>query len=162
MSLPFCASRLVFALSVSLCCLPVVADEATVLGEGVTLEEATPIHKILGDPDAYIGETIRIEGGVLDVCPMKGCWIEVGDDEQSLRVKVEDDVIVFPSDSKGRLVAAQGTVEAVDMDRDSYLGWLAHLAEERGEEFDEATADIGDGPYRIIRLRGTGAEIESR
>ena len=40
------------------------------------------------------------------------------------------------------------------------VGWLAHLAEERGEAFDPETADVGDGPYRIIRIKGTGARIE--
>jgi hypothetical protein len=137
-----------------------VAAETTILGEGVTVEDATPIHQILADPDAFLGKTVRIEGGVLDVCPMKGCWVEVGGEGESLRVKVEDDVIVFPADSRGRIIAAQGVVEAVEMTREAYLEWLAHLAAEKGESFDAAAADIGDGPHRTIRLRGTGARLE--
>ncbi|MDH3404469.1 MAG: DUF4920 domain-containing protein [Acidobacteriota bacterium] len=140
--------------------MPGFAEEAVILGEGVTLEEATPIHAILADPDAFLGQTVRIEGGVLDVCPMKGCWVEVGGEGGSLRVKVEDDVIVFPADAKGRIIAAQGTVEAVEMSREEYVDWLAHLAAEKGEPFDAATADVGDGPHRTIRIRGTGARIE--
>ena len=46
------------------------------------------------------------------------------------------------------------------MSRKAYLDWLAHLAEERGEEFDPESADVGDGPYRIIRIKGTGARLE--
>ena len=137
------------------------ADKAEIYGEGVKVEKATPIAKILADPDAFLGKRVRVEGGVLDVCPKKGCWIEVGDDKQHIQVKVEDDVIVFPTAAKGGIAAAQGVVEAIEMTREKYLGWLAHRAEEMGEEFDPETADIGDGPYRLIRIRGEGARIES-
>lgn len=141
---------------------PAAAGQAGVYGEGVELEQATPIADILADPDAFVGKTVRIEGGVLDVCPRKGCWIQVGDEAASLQVKVEDDVIVFPADARGRLAAAQGVVEAVEMSRESYLAWLAHRAEEKGEAFDPETAEPGPGPYRMIRLRGTGARLTDR
>ena len=137
-----------------------LADDAVILGEGVSVEEATPIHAILADPDAYLGKVVRIEGGVLDVCPMKGCWVEIGGEDEKIRVKVEDDVIVFPADSKGKIIAAEGTVEAVEMTREKYLEWLEHLAEEKGETFDIASADVGEGPHRMIRIRGLGAVIE--
>ena len=139
---------------------PAAAGEPEVLGNGVDLPEATRIADIMADPDAYIGKTVRVEGGVLDVCPRKGCWIELGEEGESIRVKVEDDVIVFPAAAKGRTATAQGEVEAIEMTREKYLGWLAHLAEEKGEAFDPEAAKIGDGPYRIIRIRGTGARID--
>lgn len=149
-------------LGVCLLVLPVAATaETQVFGSGVSLEEVTPIHAILADPDAYLGTTVRIEGGVLDVCPTKGCWIELGDQNNRIQVKVEDDVIVFPADAKGRIAAAQGEVEAIEMSREQYVAWLSHLARERAEEFDEDSADFGDGPFRLIRIRGTGARIES-
>lgn len=137
-----------------------LAAHAGSFGEGVSLEEATPIAKILADPDAWIGKTVRIEGGVLDVCPRAGCWMEVGEAGESIQIKVDDGVIVFPTDAKGQVASAEGTVEAVEMTREDYVAWLAHVAEEKGEVFDEASAEIGDGPFRIIRIRGTGAEIE--
>ncbi len=133
---------------------------AKTYGDGVTVEEVTPIANILLDPDAYIGKTVRVEGGVLDVCPKKGCWIEVGDEDNHIRIKVDDGVIVFPTESQGRIASAQGVVEAIEMTREKYVGWLAHLAEEKGETFDAASADIGEGPFRMIRIKGTGANIE--
>lgn len=131
-----------------------------IYGTGVSLAETTRIADILANPDAYVGKTVRVEGGVLEVCPKKGCWMEIGDAGQSIRIKVDDDVIVFPAEAEGRVAAAQGEVEAIEMSRDDYLGWLAHVAEERGDEFDAESADIGDGPYRLIRIKGTGARLE--
>ena len=134
-------------------------------GAGVTLAETTSIAKILADPDAYVGKTVRIEGRVLEVCPKKGCWMELSEDPEGkrparLRVKVEDDVIVFPVTAEGKLAVAEGVVEAIPMTREQYTGWLAHLAEERGEKLDPAT--VGEGPFRILQIRGTGARIEAR
>lgn len=137
-----------------------ISAEPAKYGGGVELEESTSIAALLADPDAYLGKTVRVEGGVLDVCPRKGCWIEIGEAEQNIQIKVDDGVIVFPTSARGKIAAAQGVVEAIEMTREKYIGWLAHVAEEKGEPFDAATAEVGDGPYRIIRIRGTGAEID--
>lgn len=146
-----------------------LAAEEVVVGKGVQVAETTSMAKILADPDAYVGKTVRIEGRVLDVCPMKGCWMELeevgnggdgGDGANSrMRVKVEDGVLVFPVTAKGKLAVAEGKLEAIPMTRDQYVGWLAHLAEERGEKFDGST--VGKGPFRILQLQGTGARIGS-
>lgn len=144
-----------------LCVVPAGAEEIMILGQGLRVHEATSIHTILERPDDFIGKTVRIEGEVLDVCPRKGCWAQIGDEDSSLRIKVKDDVIVFPADSLGRTLAAEGMVEAIEQTRQQHLDWLAHLAEERGETFDEKTAEIGDGPFRWIQIRGVGGELTS-
>lgn len=138
--------------------LPTVAAAET-YGDGVHLSAATPIADILADPDAYVGKTVRVEGRVAEVCPMAGCWMELAaaDGGDTLRIKVEDGVIVFPAAAAGRVAAAEGVVEAIPMSRERYVDWLAHLAEERGQPFDAAA--VGDGPFRLIQIRGTGAEI---
>jgi hypothetical protein len=138
--------------------VPMVRGE--VYGGGVKVAEATSIAKIMADPDAYVGKTVRIEGKVLDVCPMKGCWMELSGEGEgsSLKVKVDDGVIVFPVTAKGKLAVAEGVLEAIPMTRESYVGWMEHLAEEKGQTFDAAS--VGDGPFRILQLKGTGARID--
>lgn len=149
-----------FALTLALvlAALPTLAGEKD-YGKGVTLAETTSVAKILADPDAWVGKTVRIEGKVLDVCPMAGCWMELeeGDGAARLRVKVDDGVIVFPVTAKGRLAVAEGVVEAIPMTREKYVAWLEHLAEERGQAFDPST--VGEGPFRIVQVKGTGARI---
>lgn len=136
-----------------------LAAGAETYGGGVTLAETTSIGKILAEPDAWVGKHVRVEGEVTDVCPMKGCWMEISEPEgDRLRIKVDDGVIVFPVDAKGKRAVAEGVVEAVPMSREQYLGYLGHLAEEKGEKFDPATV-TGEGPFKILQLRGLGAQI---
>ena len=118
----------------------------------------TAIGDIVADPDAWAGKRVRIEGRVSGVCEHMGCWLELASpDDVALRVKVDDGVIVFPSDAVGAHAEAEGEVEILELTRDEYEDWLRHQAEETGDEFDPAA--VGDGPYRIVRLRGLGAVV---
>jgi hypothetical protein len=135
------------------------ARAAETYGGGVTLTETTSIGKILADPDAYVGRPLRIEGQVTDVCPMKGCWMEIAEPEgDRLRIKVDDGAIVFPPTAKGKLAVAEGVLEQIPMDRAEYVRWMSHQAEERGETFDPAK--VGKGPFHVLQLRGMGARVE--
>ena len=82
----------------------------------------------------------------------------VSPEDARIQVKVDDGVIVFPLEAVGRQAAAEGKVEILDLSRDQYEAWLRHAAEETGKEFDPS--QVGEGPYRIVRLRGLGAEIQ--
>lgn len=158
---PYAALLAACAILPLLSAVPAGAADADTYGQGVELAEPTPIAAIVADPDAWVGKTVRVEGRVTDVCPMRGCWMELAEEGSGhvVRIKVDDGVIVFRSDAAGRPAVAEGVVKAIEMSREDYVGWLAHLAEERGETFDEASAEIGDGPFRIIQIQATGAEI---
>lgn len=137
-----------------------LAAGGTPFGEPLAPDlETTPIAAIVAEPDAWVGKRVRIEGEVSGVCSRQGCWIDlVSADEITLRVKVDDGVIVFPAQAKGHLAIAEGEVELLAMERAQYEAWQRHVADEEGRKFDPA--EIGDGPYRVVRLRGTGAEID--
>lgn len=96
---------------------PTGASETT-LGAGVTLTEATPIAAIVAKPQEFVGKTIRIDGIATAVCTGMGCWMAVAasDDREgpTIRLKVEDGVVVFPVSAKGKAVSAQGVFEAID------------------------------------------------
>lgn len=138
----------------------VVAGGLEKYGEELTEGlEPTPISEILADPDAWAGKKVQIQGKISGVCAHQGCWIDISSPEDAtLRVKVDDGVIVFPQESVGREAIAEGEVEILDMERDKYEAWLQHVAEEEDREFDPD--EVGDGPYRIVRLKGLGSEIQ--
>lgn len=137
-----------------------VAGDVDTYGEALTEGlEPTPIEEILEDPDAWAGKKVQIAGEISGVCARQGCWIDITSPEDAtLRVKVDDGVIVFPHESMGRQAVAEGEVEILDMEPDKYEAWLRHVAEEEGREFDPG--EMGEGPYRIVRLKGLGSEIQ--
>ena len=151
--------RSLVAALIVLCAASGAAAADRSFGEPLTPDlEVTAIGVIVADPDAWAGQRVRIEGEVSGVCEKQGCWLElVSPDNVALRVKVDDGVIVFPQDAVGSRCRAEGEVEILELTREEYVGWLEHQAEETGDDFDPAT--VGDAPYRIVRLRGLGAEI---
>ena len=87
------------------------------LGTGVTLTDATSIADVVKNPEAFVGKTIRIDGTATAVCQHMGCWMAVANsdkaDAPTVRLKVEDGVIVFPVTAKGKTVSAQGVFEKI-------------------------------------------------
>jgi len=133
-----------------------VEDET--YGEALTLTETTPVTTILDDPEAWVGERVLVEGMVVEVCENRGCWMEVaaGREHETIRVKVEDGVIVFPLTARGKTARVEGTVEKVELTYEEAVEQARHQAEEHGEEFDPASVT---GPETTYRIRGLGAVI---
>ncbi len=96
--------------------VPVIAEDTT-LGAGVTLKEATPVAALVNHPDQYVGKKVRVDGVVTAVCQEMGCWMAIAAEDKAdaptVRIKVEDGVIVFPASAKGRKVSAEGVFEAI-------------------------------------------------
>lgn len=178
-SLSFLHSQLTLVLSAAALLLlagfaTAESEKSDSYGEELVLTEATSLDEILADPEGFAGKRVRVEGAVQEVCPFKGCWMDLssmpggegsedtdglGSQNPSvLRIKVDDGVIVFPKDAAGSSAIAEGTVELIEMNREQYVAWLAHQAEEKGESFDPST--VGEGPFRRIQIRGVGAVIE--
>ena len=82
-----------------LCVAGVVSAEEK-LGTGVSLTEVTPIVALSERPADFVGKTIRIDGVATAICEHMGCWMAVSEsdkaDAPTVRLKVEDGVIVFP------------------------------------------------------------------
>ncbi len=89
----------------------------TKLGAGVTLKQATPIAALVEKPQDYVGKTVRIDGVATAICESMGCWMAVAAEGNekgpTVRLKVEDGVIVFPMSAKGQKVSAEGVFEEI-------------------------------------------------
>jgi hypothetical protein len=125
----------------------------TKLGTGVTVTTATPIAVLLERPADYVGKTVRVDGVATAVCAHMGCWMAVaaeGDTSgATIRLKVEDGVIVFPVTAKGRHVSAEGVFEIVG---------------DAGEPKEAAAehAKVDTKASRQYQLKATGAIIRDR
>ena len=74
----------------------------------------------------------------------------------TLRIKVDDGVIVFPKDSVGKMAIAEGKLEKQEMTRDQAVAAAKEEAEETGRKFNPASIKSGKTVYE---LAGTGAVI---
>lgn len=134
------------------------AETETQFGEELSDILIVDLVEIMTNPVEYVDKNIKIAGNIKNVCPRKGCWIEIENAEAdiSLRVKVEDDVIVFPTEAKGKSVVAEGTFRAIKLDEKRTKAWLRHRAQEVGGNFDESEPVE---PMTLYQIDGTGAEI---
>jgi len=131
---------------------------ARTFGQGVTLQQVTPVSAILDAPQDYVGKTVKVAGLIVDVCSSRGCWLAVAGDRpfEQLRVKVTDGEIVFPLEARGREGEMEGVVEVFELTREQVIKQRQHHAEERGETFNPQSVTAGE---TVVRLRGLGAEI---
>ncbi|MEX2115465.1 MAG: DUF4920 domain-containing protein [Bacteroidota bacterium] len=130
-------------------------------GKSLTLKKATPIAELLGKAESFKGQTVLLDGEITEVCQKKGCWIKMkdGSSETEVQVKVEDDVIVFPKDGKGKKIRTEGVVSVTVLTEVERRSKAEHEAEEQGtlKEFDPSKIV---GPVTVVRIEGEGAVVE--
>jgi hypothetical protein len=112
----------------------------TKYGAGVGQEKVVKVSELMARPDAYVGRTVKVEGLVTAVCPKRGCWMELASDKefQTVKIKVDDGVMIFPLDAKGKVATAEGVFTRIDVPADP---------------------KSGKGPEVVYRIQGTGAVI---
>lgn len=148
---------LVSAVLTALAAFPAAAG--TTYGKGVSAAKSVALADLMAKPSDYVGKSVKVEGLVADVCSERGCWIEVkGErDARSIKVKVEDGVIVFPVTAKGKKVVAEGILKKIELTKEKAVERLRHEAEEKGTKFDPASVT---GPMTIYQIQGTGAVVD--
>ena len=126
-----------------------VSAEEIKLGAGVTLKESTSIAALAKTPQDFVGKTIRIDGVATAVCEEMGCWMAVAPEGDTsgttVRLKVDDGVIVFPMSAKGKKVSAEGVFEQV-------AGEAKEAAAEHAKQDPKASAEY--------QIKATGALIK--
>jgi hypothetical protein len=129
-------------------------SEPQKFGAGVSLTTSTPIASVLENPDAFAGKTVRVEGTVTAVCAHEGCWMALAPEGQAdgptLRLKVDDGVIVFPVTAKGKKAVAQGVLERVGGDAES---------REAASEHAKHSATALSETSRHWQVKATGALV---
>lgn len=137
------------------------AQSAKDYGKPLTLKATTPISAILKDPKAFAGKRVLVEGLVVEVCEERGCWIRISSDKEfeSIRYKVEDGVVTFPMDARGKTVLAEGIVTVKTLTRETRIEQARMEAKERGTlaQFDPSKIT---GPATDIQLAGEGARVK--
>lgn len=106
---------------VALAGLVLIAADGKKYGEDLTLSQKTNISEILSQPDQFVGKKVLVEGLIVNVCEKRGCWMEIASDKEfeSIRIKVEDGVIVFPMEAKGETAVVEGEVYSFNVEEEA-------------------------------------------
>ena len=131
------------------------------LGVEISNINISSIKELLSNPSDYLGDNVTINGKIIDVCPMMGCWIEVKDfySEEVIRVKVKDGDIIFPKESKNKEVLVEGVFSKLDFTEDQAIQWKIHLAEEKGIQLSSKDITLDASDLVEYRVQGLGAQI---
>jgi hypothetical protein len=135
------------------------AQEGVKYGKQITLNEITPISELFKNPTEYVGKTVLVEGLIVKVCEQRGCWIDIASDKEfeKIRLKVDDGVIVFPMEEKGKEIIAEGIFEELIYTKEDLIKQGEHMAKEYGTPFDPKSITEGKTTYR---LKGLGAIVQ--
>ena len=133
-------------------------------GDDFNYDSIQSISSLLNNANQFLDKQIITEGNIVDVCPMKGCWIEIkdSDSDQIIRVKVQDDIIIFPQDSKGKKVIVNGVFKKIEFTEEQAIKWKIHLAEEKGLKLEKSDLTLDSSDLIEYRIRGFGAKIISK
>ncbi len=139
-----------------------LATDGQVFGKGLSGTETVTLSALMAAPDEYVGKTIRVEGLVVDVCEKRGCWMELAGDQefQSIKVKVDDGVIVFPVDLKGKRAVAEGEFTKIVLSAEQQKARMEHEKQEHGNDHaagEPCEKDVKPGV--IYMIKGTGAIV---
>lgn len=136
----------------------VAAQESKKFGTPLTLTEVTKVSDIYANPEKYSGKRVQVEGPIVDVCQMMGCWLALGSDKefQTIRFKVEDGVIVFPMSVKGKNAKVEGVISVETLSVEQQIAQGQEHAKEQKTTFDPKTVT---GPKLNVMIKGEGAIV---
>ena len=119
------------------------------------------IAELIKNKNMHQNQTVKVKGLISEVCPMRGCWLELKtiDGFQKIRVKVTDGKIVFPLSAKGKNIVAEGMFSILELDKEQALNWKKHLAEEKGQSLDSSEMILNPNDLFEYRLNTVGAKI---
>ena len=119
------------------------------------------ISSLLNMPNQFLGKDVLVSGKITEVCPMRGCWIDIKDvnSESHIRIKVTDGQIVFPLSAKGKYVDVQGKFTKLNFTEEQAINWKIHLAKEQGVMLNYEDVTITPDDLVEYRINGTGANI---
>ena len=132
-----------------------------IYGEEITLSKKNTIHTLISNEQKYFNKDVFVSGKIIEVCPMRGCWIKINDisSDYNLRIKVTDGDIVFPLSSKGKQADIQGVFTKLEFSEDQARKWKMHLAEEKGIKLNLDEIVLNPSDLFEYRINAHGTKI---
>ena len=129
-----------------------VATTDTTETFGSILDEAVPLVELADVGAGNVGETVRVEARVSQVCQKMGCFFIAVDGNTTVRVSFKDYGFFVPTDVSGKRVMFVGEVVEKELSTEE--------AEHFTEDMGEASAAVEPGKtYEIVATAVTVPKI---
>ena len=104
-------------------------------GHGAELSKGRyrPVEGVVKKSERWDGRHVRVQGEVLTVCRVKGCWMELQAGEETVRVTFKDYAFFVPKDCDGSTARVDGVFRVREVPVDE----ARHYLEDAGKH-DEA------------------------
>ena len=120
-----------------------VATTDTTETFGSVLDEAVPLVALVDVGAGNVGQTVRVEARVSQVCRKKGCFFVAADGDVTVRVSFKDYGFFVPTDVSGKRVMFVGEVIEKEL--------TPEQAEHFTQDMGEASAAVAPGKtYEIV------------
>jgi hypothetical protein len=116
-------------------------------GEAFKVEDILTAKALLADPASFVGQTVRVEGKVSDVCQKAGCWLVLSDAEQHMRVTTKDHAFFVDKQGTGSKCEIEGEVIAKEIEQDRVEHFAGEASEGAPIPEHQATGNIS---YEIV------------
>lgn len=140
------------------------AEDEKKYGNELTLTEKTEVSAILSNPENFDGKKVLIEGTIVNVCESRGCWIDIASNEgyETIKVKVDDGVIVFPMEAKGKTAVVEGEVYAMTKQQEHSCAAGKEGEHKEGEkkEDEKSCCSETEKQAKVYQIKGLGAVIK--
>ena len=90
------------------CAARTAAPRATYGSSPAIASAPLPLDRALSESN--IGRTLAVKGRVAEVCKMKGCWMVLTDDKNTVRITFKGYAFFVPRDLAGQTVVAEGVL----------------------------------------------------
>jgi len=141
-------------LLVALSAISLLSAADVKLGKPLAAGKPVALATLLAHSQDYVGKTVQVKGKVTEVCQEMGCWLDLVDGGQKIRIKVNDGELEFPKDSVGKTAIAEGTFN--ELTREQAVAQAEDEAKDSGKKFDASKIKPGTKYYQI---QGSGAVI---
>ncbi len=131
--------------------------QTTNFGEPLSDVKAVKATKLAKTMDGKEAMQVKLDGTILEVCQMKGCWmtVETGKGEE-IRVTFKDYGFFVPKDAAGKKAVFEGEAKMETVD----VATLKHYAEDAGKSKEEI--DTITEPETKLTFVASGVVIEEK
>lgn len=114
---------------------------------------ATTLTEVTGNYDKFKGKNVSLNGTVKKVCEMSGCWFELSEGQQVVRITMKDYGFTVPKDIINKKVQVIGVMENKELP----VKVVKHYMKDEGRP--QAEIDKVTEPQKTFQFVATGVAL---